>query len=41
MLTWKQVVAWSAIIAIVTPIGLTVAAMVIVALMLLTGRKAT
>ncbi len=41
MLTWKQVVAWSAIIAIVTPIGLTVAAMVIVALMLLTGLKAT
>ncbi len=41
MLTWKQVVSWSAIIAIVTPIGLTVAAMVIVALMLLIGLKAT
>ena len=26
MLTWKQVLSWSAIIAIVTPIGLTVAA---------------
>jgi DNA-binding CsgD family transcriptional regulator len=41
MLNWKQVVSWSAIIAIVTPIGLTVAAMVIVALMLLIGLKAT
>jgi DNA-binding CsgD family transcriptional regulator len=41
MLTWKQVVSWTAIIAIVTPIGLTVAAMVIVALMLLIGLKAT
>lgn len=41
MLTWKQVVSWGAIIAIVTPIGLTVAAMVIVALMLLIGLKAT
>lgn len=41
ILTWKQVVSWSAIIAIVTPIGLTVAAMVIVALMLLIGLKAT
>jgi DNA-binding CsgD family transcriptional regulator len=41
MLTWKQVVSWGAIIAIVTPIGLTVAAMVIVSLMLLIGLKAT
>lgn len=41
MLTWKQVVSWTAIISIVTPIGLTVAAMVIVSLMLLIGLKAT
>lgn len=36
-LTWKQVVAWGAIIAIATPVALTVAAMVIVAFSLVIG----
>lgn len=36
-LTWKQVLAWGAIIAIATPIALTVAAMVIVAFSLVIG----
>ena len=40
-LTWQQVLAWGGIIAIVTPIGLTVAAMVIVALTLMLGMKPT
>lgn len=39
MLTWKQAAVWSAIIAIVTPIGLTVAGMVILTLMFLLGLK--
>lgn len=37
MLTWKQVALWSTIIALVTPVGLTVAGMVIVTLALLLG----
>jgi DNA-binding CsgD family transcriptional regulator len=37
MLTWKQVALWSAIISIVTPMGLTVAGMMIVTLTLLLG----
>lgn len=41
MLTWKQAAIWTAIIAIVTPVGLTAAGMVIVTLMLLLGFKAT
>ena len=36
-LTWKQVLAWGVIIAIATPIALTVAAMVIVAFSLVIG----
>jgi DNA-binding CsgD family transcriptional regulator len=40
-MTWQQVLAWSAIVAIATPIGLTVAAMVIVALTLMLGMKPT
>lgn len=40
-LNWQQVLAWGAIIAIVTPIGLTVGAMVIVALTLMLGMKPT
>ena len=36
-LTWKQVLAWGVIIAIATPIALTVAAMVIVSLSLMIG----
>lgn len=40
-LTWQQVLAWGTIIAIATPIGLTVAAMVIVALTLMLGMKPT
>ncbi len=39
MLTWKQAAMWSAIIAIVTPIGLTVAGMVILTLTFLFGLK--
>ena len=37
-MTWQQVLAWGAIIAIATPIALTVAAMLIMALALLTGN---
>ena len=37
LLTWKQVLAWGTIIAIVAPIAITVAAMLIVALALLFG----
>ncbi len=40
-LTWQQVLIWAGIIAVVTPIGLTVAAMVIVALTLMLGMKPT
>ena len=40
MLTWKQVASWTAIIAIVTPLGLTAAGMAIVTLLLLLGYKA-
>ena len=40
MLTWKQVAFWTAIISIVTPLGLTAAGMVIVTLLLLLGVKA-
>lgn len=40
-LTWQQVLTWGGIIAIVTPVGLTVAAMVIVSLTLLFGMKPT
>ena len=36
-LTWKQILAWGVIIAIATPIALTVAAMVIVAFSLVIG----
>ena len=39
MLSWKQVALWSAIIAIVAPVGLTAAGMVIVTLGLLLGIK--
>ncbi|WP_375394359.1 helix-turn-helix transcriptional regulator [uncultured Sphingomonas sp.] len=39
MLTWKQVAFWTAIISIVTPIGLTAAGMAIVTLLLLLGLK--
>lgn len=39
MLTWKQAAIWSAIIAIVTPIGLTVAGMVILTLTFLFGHR--
>ena len=39
MLTWKQVAFWTAIIAIVTPLGLTAAGMAIVTLLLLLGLK--
>ena len=39
MLTWKQVASWTAIIAIVTPLGLTAAGMAIVTLLLLLGWK--
>ena len=39
MLTWKQVFSWTAIIAIVTPLGLTAAGMAIVTLLLLLGSK--
>ncbi|WP_082449591.1 LuxR C-terminal-related transcriptional regulator [Sphingomonas sp. Leaf67] len=39
MLTWKQAAIWSVIIAIVTPIGLTVAGMVILTLTFLFGLK--
>ncbi len=41
MMTWQQVLAWSVIVAIATPICLTVAAMVIVALTLMLGMKPT
>ncbi|QKS00346.1 helix-turn-helix transcriptional regulator [Sphingomonas sp. CL5.1] len=37
ILSWRQVLAWGGIIAIATPIALTVAAMVIIALSLLIG----
>jgi DNA-binding CsgD family transcriptional regulator len=36
-MTWQQVLAWGAIIAIATPIALSVATMLIMALALLTG----
>lgn len=36
-LSWRQVLAWGAIIGIVTPMALTVAAMVLIALSLLFG----
>jgi DNA-binding CsgD family transcriptional regulator len=36
-LTWRQVLAWGVIIAVVTPLAITVAAMLIVALALLFG----
>ncbi len=36
-LTWRQVLAWGVIIAIVTPVAITVAAMLIVSLALLFG----
>ena len=39
MLTWKQVALWTAIISIVTPLGLTAAGMAIVTLLLLLGLK--
>ncbi|CAM3045001.1 hypothetical protein SAQ01S_08240 [Sphingomonas aquatilis NBRC 16722] len=39
MLTWKQAAIWSAIIAILTPIGLTVAGMVMLTLTFLLGLK--
>ena len=39
LLTWKQVLAWGAIIAIATPTALTVAAMLIIALALLLGAR--
>lgn len=39
MLTWKQVAWWTAIISIVTPLGLTAAGMAIVTLLLLLGLK--
>ena len=39
MLTWKQVAVWTAIISIVTPLGLTAAGMAIVTLLLLLGLK--
>ena len=39
MLTWKQVALWTAIIAIVTPVGLTAAGMAIMTLMLLLGSN--
>ncbi len=41
MMSWQQVALWGAIIAIATPVGLTVAAMVIVALGLLLGPSAS
>lgn len=37
MLTWKQAAIWTAIIAIVTPVGLTAAGMAIVTLVILLG----
>ena len=39
MLTWKQVAFWTAIISIVTPLGLTAAGMAVVTLLLLLGLK--
>jgi DNA-binding CsgD family transcriptional regulator len=39
LLTWKQVASWTAIIAIVTPLGLTAAGMAIVTLLLLLGWR--
>ena len=39
MFTWKQVTFWTAIISIVTPLGLTAAGMAIVTLLLLLGLK--
>jgi DNA-binding CsgD family transcriptional regulator len=39
MLDWKQVALWTAIISIVTPLGLTAAGMAIVTLLLLLGLK--
>ena len=39
MLSWKQVASWTAIIAIVTPLGLTAAGMAIVTLLILLGLK--
>ncbi|WP_230781756.1 RNA polymerase subunit sigma-70 [Sphingomonas sp. Leaf37] len=39
MLTWKQVAFWTAIISIVTPLGLTAAGMAIVTLLLVLGLK--
>jgi DNA-binding CsgD family transcriptional regulator len=37
ILSWRQVLAWGAIIGIATPVALTVAAMVLIALSLLLG----
>lgn len=39
MMTWKQVAAWTVIIAIATPLGLTAAGMAIVTLLILLGFK--
>ncbi|QQV79422.1 helix-turn-helix transcriptional regulator (plasmid) [Sphingomonas aliaeris] len=39
MMSWKQVAAWTFIIAIVTPLGLTAAGMAILTLLLLLGLK--
>lgn len=39
IMTWQQVAIWGAIIAIATPVGLTVAAMVIVALTVMLGAR--
>lgn len=39
MLTWKQVASWTAIISIVTPLGVTAAGMAIVTLLVLLGLK--
>ena len=38
-MTWKQVAAWTVIIAIATPLGLTAAGMAIVTLLILLGIK--
>ena len=39
MMTWKQVAAWTVLIAITTPLGLTAAGMAIVTLLILLGVK--
>jgi DNA-binding CsgD family transcriptional regulator len=41
LLNWKQAAVWTAIISIVTPIGLTAAGMAILTLLLLLGYKLT